>query len=153
MAFYQLKKEQLVNQPVEKVWEFISNPSNLQRITPPEMGFEISSKVATGPMYPGMMISYRVSPLKGIRMTWVSEITQVKPLHYFIDEQRIGPYAIWHHEHILEKHEVGTKMIDIVSYSPPLGFLGKFANALFIEKKLEEIFSYRFKKIDEIFHL
>jgi ligand-binding SRPBCC domain-containing protein len=94
-------------------------------------------------MYPGMIISYRVSPLMGIKTTWVTEITQVKDKHFFVDEQRVGPYSIWHHQHILEPIENGVLMKDIISYVPPFGFLGAIVNGIIIKKKLNEIFEYR----------
>lgn len=98
-----------------------------------------------------MIISYKVSPLLGIKMTWVTEITQVKELEYFVDEQRMGPYALWHHQHKIE--EVGNivLMTDIVSYQPPLGFLGAIVNALVIQNKLKEIFDFRTLAIEKQF--
>jgi ligand-binding SRPBCC domain-containing protein len=107
------------------------------------MGFDIISENLPDKMYPGMIICYRVKPLFGIPVTWVTEITQVVEKKYFIDQQRSGPYALWHHQHFIEKSEEGILMTDIISYKPPLGFLGKIANKLFIRKKLEEIFNYR----------
>ncbi len=151
MAFYQFTKTQHVNRPLSEMWEFISNPENLKKITPEEMGFDITSGPLPSKMYAGMIISYKVAPLLGIKTTWVTEITQVKDQHYFIDEQRVGPYKIWHHQHFLEATETGTKMIDIVSYQPPMGILGRLANTLFIKRKLEEIFNYRTKVLDKLF--
>ena len=90
-----------------------------------------------------MIITYKVSPVLGIKMNWVTEITQVKELEYFVDEQRIGPYAMWHHEHKIEAIEGGVLMTDIVSYQPPFGFIGTIANSLFIRKQLRGIFDYR----------
>lgn len=98
-----------------------------------------------------MIISYKVSPVAGVKTTWVTEITQVREKKYFVDEQRIGPYAMWHHEHIIEPIENGVLMTDIVSYQPPFGFLGSIANKLLIKKKLKEIFDYRTKAVIEIF--
>jgi ligand-binding SRPBCC domain-containing protein len=151
MAFYQIKKEQIVKRSVEEVWGFISDPANLKVITPEAMGFEITSEPYSGSMYPGMIIGYKVSPLLGLRMTWVTEITQIKEHAYFVDEQRIGPYKMWHHEHILTPHTLGTKMTDIVSYQPPFGVLGKIANGLIIKRELARIFDFRFQKMNELF--
>jgi ligand-binding SRPBCC domain-containing protein len=151
MGFYQFKREQNFNQPVGAVWAFISNPENLKKITPDYMGFDIVSGELPDSMYEGMIISYRVSPLLGIKTTWVTEITQVEPNRYFIDEQRVGPYKLWHHQHILEPTENGTLMKDIVSYQPPLGPLGALANRLVIKGKLKEIFDYRFKVLEDFF--
>ena len=151
MAFYQLKTEQRIPASLDEIWDFISSPANLQKITPPGMGFEITSGDLPDKMYEGMIISYRVRPLLGIPTTWVTEITHVREGEYFVDEQRVGPYSVWHHEHHVEAIEGGVLMRDIVSYSPPLGFLGAIANALVIKKKLREIFSYREKAMEERF--
>jgi len=143
MSFYQKYQEQKVPATLEEVWDFISSPANLKEITPDYMGFDITSKDLPEKMYPGMIISYRVSPLMGIKTTWVTEITQVKDKHFFVDEQRVGPYSIWHHQHILEPIENGVLMKDIISYVPPFGFLGAIVNGIIIKKKLNEIFEYR----------
>jgi len=151
MGFYQFKQQQTFNQPIEKLWEFISNPKNLKEITPDYMGFDITSEGISDEMYKGMIISYKVSPVFGIKTTWVTEITQVEQGKYFVDEQRIGPYKLWHHQHFLEATENGTLMSDIISYQPPFGILGNMANSIMIKKKLEEIFNYRQKKLNELF--
>ena len=116
------------------------------------MLFEITSKGMQEKMYPGMIITYKVSPMLGIKMNWVTEITQVKDKHFFIDEQRVGPYSLWHHQHFFEEKEGGILMTDIVTYKPPFGFLGDIANSIFIKKQLESIFEYRFKVMDQKFN-
>ena len=151
MGFYQLHKTQKIPASIAEVWDFISSPANLKKITPEYMGFDITSKLTDEKMYPGMIISYKVSPVLGIKMTWVTEITQVKDEVYFVDEQRIGPYKMWHHEHKLEEIEGGVLMTDIVSYQPPLGFLGSIANALFIKHQLKQIFYYRTLAVEKMF--
>ena len=143
MAYYQLHKTQFVSASSKEVWDFISSPKNLKVITPEYMGFEITSKDLPEKMYPGMIISYTVKPLLGIKMIWVTEITHIEEMNYFIDEQRIGPYSLWHHQHFIEPNGEGVLMTDIVTYSPPLGFLGAIANRLFIRKQLHTIFNYR----------
>ena len=148
MAFYQFHNEQQINTSLAEIWDFISSPENLKEITPDYMGFDITSKPA-GKMYPGMIISYKVSPIFGIKTDWVTEITHVKEQSFFVDEQRIGPYSLWHHQHIIEAIEAGVLMKDIVTYEPPFGFLGAIANSLFIEKKLKEIFDYRTVVLDK----
>lgn len=148
MSFYQFYKEQILHASIEDVWEFISSPTNLKEITPKYMGFDITSDLMDHKMYPGMIISYKVSPILGIKTTWVTEITQVRDKSYFVDEQRVGPYSIWHHQHIIEQLPNGVIMKDIISYQPPLGFLGAIANSLFIKSKLNEIFEYRRKVLD-----
>ncbi len=151
MPLYQFKKQQKVNSSLEDLWDFISSPANLKEITPDYMGFDITSKDLPEKMYAGMIISYKVSPVLGIKTTWVTEITQVRDKHYFVDEQRVGPYSIWHHQHILEPMSNGVLMKDIVSYQPPFGFLGAIANSLMIKRKLNEIFDYRTIAVEKRF--
>lgn len=143
MAVYQFEKEQLIAADITDVWKFISSPANLKLITPPYMGFEILNNNLPEEMYPGMIISYNVSPFPGIKMKWVTEITHVKENEYFVDEQRVGPYAMWHHQHKIMPVKGGTVMSDIVTYKPPLGILGALSNKIIISKKLEEIFGFR----------
>ncbi len=102
-------------------------------------------------MYAGQLIEYRVRPFAGFPLYWMTEITQVKDREYFIDEQRFGPYALWHHQHHFMQTDGGTLMTDIVHYKNPLGLLGRLANRLFVRKKLKQIFDYRYKKIEELF--
>jgi ligand-binding SRPBCC domain-containing protein len=136
---------------VDELWDFISSPKNLKVITPDYMGFEVTSKGLPDKMYEGMIITYKVSPILGIKTTWVTEITHVKDKHYFVDEQRVGPYNIWHHQHFLEETTKGTLMKDIISYKPPYGILGNVANSLIIKRKLKEIFDYRTKVLNKLF--
>ena len=151
MGFYQLHKTQKIPTTIDKVWDFISSPANLKKITPGYMGFNITSKMLSEKMYPGMIISYKVSPVLGIKITWVTEITQVKEKEYFVDEQRVGPYTMWHHEHKIEPIEGGVLMTDIVSYKPPFGFLGSIANSILIKKQLKEIFDFRTVAMEKMF--
>ena len=150
---YQFKTKQLLKSDLETVWDFVSSPRNLKKITPPYMGFDITSKDLPLKMYTGMIISYKVSPLLSIPTTWVTEITQVEKHKFFIDEQRVGPYTMWHHQHFLEETKDGILMTDIVTYKPPFGILGSIANSLFIKKKLKSIFDYRFVALEKIFNL
>ena len=142
MKLYQLHAKQKLPISVDEAWEFLSSPENLKVITPDYMGFHILSG-ADRPMYPGQIIQYIVTPVAGIKTKWVTEITHVVDKQYFVDEQRVGPYTIWHHQHILEPIPQGVLMKDIVSYKPPFGFLGAIANSLMIKTKLNEIFDYR----------
>ncbi len=151
MPFYQFTQTQKIPVSKQELWLFVSNPANLKHITPPEMGFDITSQMASDKMYAGMIISYIVKPLLGIPLTWVTEITNVVEQSYFVDEQRIGPYALWHHQHKLEEIPGGVLMTDIISYQPPLGILGALANALFIRKQLQKIFAYRTQALVKIF--
>jgi ligand-binding SRPBCC domain-containing protein len=151
MGFYQLHKTLKIPASLDQVWDFISSPANLKKITPEYMGFNITSKVLSEKMYPGMIISYKVSPVLGIKMTWVTEITQVKEKEYFVDEQRVGPYSMWHHEHKIEPIEGGVLMTDIVSYKPPFGILGSIANSILIKKQLQGIFDFRTVALEKMF--
>ena len=151
MPVYTLRQIIKIPSSIEQVWEFISDPGNLKKITPPYMGFDITTKGLPSKMYAGMIIHYRVSPLMGIKTTWVTEITQVSNMNYFVDEQRVGPYRMWHHQHFIEPIDGGVLMTDIVDYQPPWGILGAAANFLLIRKKLKEIFDFRTIKIEEYF--
>ena len=143
MAFYQLHKEILLKGSLDEVWNFISSPENLKKITPDYLGFDIETKNLPKEIYPGLVIQYKVSPILGIKMTWVSEITQMRQKAFFVDRQLIGPYKLWHHQHILKETNDGILMTDIVSYQPPYAFLASIVNRLFIQKKLHEIFAHR----------
>ena len=112
------------------------------------MNFNITSKELPKKMYPGMLISYTVTPVLGIQMSWLTEITQVTDKRYFVDEQRYGPYAMWHHQHFIEPHKDGVLMKDIVTYKLPLGILGRLAHWLFVKRQLSSIFNYRFCLFD-----
>lgn len=151
MATYQFYREQIIPSSKSEVWDFISSPENLKKITPPEMGFDITTPHLAKKMYAGMIISYKVGVFPGIKTNWVTEITQVRDGEYFIDEQRIGPYRLWHHQHILKEHEKGVIMQDLVTYAPPLGFLGIIANSVMIKNKLNDIFAFREKAMINIF--
>ena len=116
------------------------------------MNFTITSRREEDlKMFPGMIITYKVTPLKGIRLNWVTEITHVKEREYFIDEQRFGPYAFWKHQHRFVEIPSGVKLIDNLYYALPFGFFGRQANSLFVEKQIRKIFNYRSQKISEIF--
>ncbi len=151
MKCYQIHETQKIPANIGEIWDFISSPANLKAITPEYMGFDITSKLLTDRMYPGMIITYRISPVPGIKMNWVTEITHVKEGEYFVDEQRIGPYALWHHEHKIEVIGGGVLMTDIVTYKPPFGLIGTIANALFIRKQLRIIFDYRREAMEKLF--
>ena len=147
---YTIESIQKVPISIEEAWDFFQNPSNLATITPDGLGFDILSEVPKK-MYPGLFINYKVSPLFRIKMNWTTEITYVDTPNYFVDEQRVGPYAIWHHEHHFKAIPGGVEMLDRVNYKVPLGLLGKIAHPFIVRPKLEEIFDYRFKKVEELF--
>lgn len=141
---------QFVPTNLNTVWDFFSSPANLSKITPPGMGFIITSPPQPE-MYPGMLITYKVSPALGIKLNWVTEITQIREKKFFIDEQRRGPYSIWHHEHHFKEVKGGVEMHDILCYAVPLGFLGRLADLVFVNNKVKQIFDFREKRINELF--
>jgi ligand-binding SRPBCC domain-containing protein len=147
---YQLKRQQLVKTDMGTCWEFFSSPKNLAVITPDYMRFTVLTEQPEK-MYEGLMIAYTITPLLGIRMGWVTEIKYVHEHLFFVDEQRKGPYRMWHHEHHFEAVEGGILMTDIVSYMLPFGILGKFAHWLFVKKQLEGIFDHRFAVVERLF--
>lgn len=148
---YQLKRKQFVKTDLETCWKFFSSPANLSKITPKYMGFDVLT-VVPEKMYEGLMIEYKVRPLMNVPMRWITEITHVKENEFFVDEQRKGPYKIWHHEHHFKEVSGGVEMTDIVSYELPFGFLGKLVHPLVVKPKLESIFEYRFKVVEELFN-
>ncbi len=136
---------------LEEAWAFFSRPENLNAITPEDMSFEILSDIAGKPMYPGMIIQYKITPFGGIKMDWVTEITQIVELEYFIDEQRFGPYALWHHQHHFKAVNGGVEMEDILHYKVPYGVIGTIADRLFVDQKIGQIFAFREKALERIF--
>jgi ligand-binding SRPBCC domain-containing protein len=151
MAAHSIKTVQKIPISLDKAWEFFSNPANLQVITPDNMGFKVISKHHGDTIYAGQIIEYILKPVLGIPLYWMTEITQVKSKAYFIDEQRFGPYTLWHHQHHFKAIEGGVEMTDIVHYKNPLWIFGRMANTLFVKKKLDAIFEYRYKKVEELF--
>ena len=150
MKIYHLHRIQKLPVGIEEAWEFFFDPDNLARITPSSMGFEIRSG-ADRSIYPGQIIQYKVSPLFGIKMNWVTEITQVQEPHYFIDEQRFGPYKLWHHKHFFKEIAGGVEMEDLVHYVLPMGILGRMTHPFLVKNRLEDIFAYRKVKLEFIF--
>ncbi len=150
MKLYQIKTEQKLPISIEKAWDFFSDPKNLKDITPGEMGFEIISG-ADESIYPGQIIQYNVSPIFGIKLRWVTEITHVVKNKYFVDEQRFGPYSLWHHKHFFKKIKGGILMEDVVDYKIPLGWMGQLAHFVFVKNKLNKIFKYRENKLVKLF--
>lgn len=148
---YQVKRKQIIPITLKEAWSFFSEPDNLKEITPPYLSFRILSRSDAGEMYPGMIITYRISPLLNISLNWATEITQVKDQKYFIDNQISGPYKIWHHEHHFKEVQGGVEMRDILYYQLPYGILGRIAHRIFVRKKVKEIFNFRYKKIKELF--
>lgn len=150
MKIYTLHKKQNIPISKEEAWRFLSDPKNLKKITPEYMGFDIVSG-ADKEMYPGQIIEYVVKPVMGIPNKWVTEITHVVENNFFVDEQRFGPYALWHHKHFLKEIQGGVEMEDLIHYKVPFGIIGQLVNPILVRPKLEEIFEFRRKKLIELF--
>lgn len=135
---------------IPKAWDFFSNPKNLERITPPWLALKITSEIPEE-VYPGMIITYDVSPFLGIPINWVTEITHIVRPNLFVDEQRFGPYRFWHHKHLFREIPGGIEMQDIVHYAYRFGVLGRFVGALLVRDRLRDIFGYRHEKLKEFF--
>lgn len=151
MKIYQLKTTQYLPVSLKNGWDFFSNPVNLARITPEWLNFNIKSDLP-GKIHEGMIILYSVSPLLNIPLNWVTEITHVNEPTYFVDEQRFGPYKMWHHEHFFtEAEDGGIIMEDIVSYAVPFGILGRLMHRIYIKSKITNIFNYRKITLEKMF--
>ena len=150
MKIYTLRKKQSLPITLDQAWEFLSNPANLKTITPDYMSFDILSNIDK-PMFSGQIIQYIVTPTLGIKTKWVTEITHVKEKEYFVDEQRFGPYALWHHKHFIKAIKSGVEMEDVIDYKLPFGILGQLMHPIIVKPKLEEIFKYRQEKLVELF--
>jgi ligand-binding SRPBCC domain-containing protein len=150
MGLHTLHTKQKLPISLSEAWGFFANPKNLKVITPDYMGFHIQSG-ADRPMFAGQIIEYIVTPLFGIKTKWVTEITHSVYQEYFVDEQRFGPYSLWHHKHFLKEIDGGVEMEDLLHYKLPFGFLGELAHPLLVKPKLDEIFEYRKNKLIDLF--
>ncbi len=148
---YSLKTIQKIPVSLNQAWDFFSSPANLAAITPANLGFQIRSKHHGPEMYAGQIIEYTVKPILGIPLYWMTEITHVADKKYFIDEQRFGPYSLWHHQHHFKEIPGGVEMTDIVHYKMPFWVLGDVANTLFVKSQLKGIFDYRFTAVEKKF--
>ncbi len=151
MKVYRKEERTLIPVGKDEAWEFFSNPLNLDALTPASMAFSNVYPLDAPEVYPGMLIVHRVSPVPLVKLTWVTEITHVLPGERFVDEQRHGPFALWHHIHEFESTDEGTLVRDILYYALPLGFLGRIAHSLQVKGQIEEIFAYRKARMKEIF--
>lgn len=145
-----LERSQIIPTDLETAWAYFATPRNLGEITPPDMSFEFLCE-STELMYPGQVIEYVVTILPGVRVRWLTQITHIREHAYFIDEQRNGPYRLWIHEHVFEPVEGGVRMTDRVRYALPFGPLGRIVHALFVRRRLKQIFDFRRRKVNEIF--
>ncbi len=148
---YSIKTVQTIPVDIDAAWNFFSRPANLKDITPADLGFNIISKHHGEEMYAGQIIEYKVSPILGIPLYWMTEITHVEDKKYFVDEQRYGPYSMWHHQHHFKAVDGGVEMTDIVHYKLPLWFLGDIANTIMVKAQLRKIFSFRFDVVEKKF--
>ena len=148
---YSLKTVQKIPVTLETAWDFFSKPDNLKDITPSNLGFNIISKHHGKSMYAGQIIEYTVKPILGIPLYWMTEITHVQDHQFFVDEQRFGPYTMWHHQHHFKKVDGGVEMTDIVHYKLPLWLLGDIANVILVKAQLRGIFGYRFTAVEAKF--
>lgn len=150
MHIYTLELKTPLPISIEEAWDFFSRPENLNVLTPEDMKFEILSDIAGKKMHAGMIVNYRISPFSGVKFNWTTEISHCEHQRFFVDEQRFGPYSFWHHQHHFEDLNGKVMMTDIVHYGLPFGPLGRLAHAIFVRKKLEQIFNYRTNKIDNL---
>jgi ligand-binding SRPBCC domain-containing protein len=148
---YSISGKQNIPIYLDQAWDYISSPENLKEITPENFNFQIISKKPAEKMHKGMIIEYKVSPVLGIKMKWVSEITAIEEKKFFIDEQRKGPFSYWHHQHLLKEINGGVEMTDIIHYRLPFGFIGDIAQIIIVKKQIKDLFDYRFKKLEDKF--
>lgn len=151
MKIYNLQRKQVLPISLEDAWDFFSSPKNLRKITPGEMGFDIQYISGGNQTYPGQIITYKMKILGGLRVTWVTEITHVQDKNYFVDEQRFGPYKLWHHQHHFKMTDEGLEMTDEVNYAIPFGLVGQLAHWLFVERQVNAIFDHRYKVLETYF--
>lgn len=149
---HQLYREQQLNCDIDTAWQFFSSPFNLAKITPKDMGFIVTSDLADEPIYKGMIIEYKVSPLLKIPMKWKTKITQVEQNKSFTDFQQKGPYKYWNHFHEFIPNEKGVLMKDTIDYELPLGILGSIAHVMVVKSKLNHIFNYRYGILEKLFN-
>jgi len=147
---YTLQSTQKLPISLENAWNFFSDPKNLNTITPDSMKFKTLSG-DDRKMFQGQIIHYKISPFSFVSMEWITEITHVENQKFFVDEQRFGPYAFWHHKHFFSAIEDGVLIEDIVHYKVPFGILGRLFHPIIVRPKLEEIFAFRTKKLIELF--
>jgi ligand-binding SRPBCC domain-containing protein len=151
MKRFTLNTRQILPISLEEAWAFFSSPKNLSKITPEYMNFKILSGFDEGTTREGMIIKYKVHPVMGIPLTWVTKITNVSAPHEFTDMQLKGPYKEWVHTHRFREIEGGVEMTDELVYQLPFGPIGLIAHALFVRKQVESIFAYREATLDKLF--
>ncbi len=145
MKLYHLRQTQLLPITLTEAWDFFSSPKNLSKITPPAMTFRILYVSGGDKAYAGQIICYKISVLPLVTFNWVTEITHVQEPVLFVDEQRSGPYALWHHQHHFKDTTDGVEIIDELHYAIPYGLLGRLVHWLFVGREVNAIFDYRTK--------
>lgn len=153
MSMHRLYRQQQIQASLPQVWRFFSDARNLAQLTPPymRMRMRITSGEMADEIYPGMVITYKVSPVAGIALSWMTEITHAEKERLFVDEQRHGPFSLWHHQHLFREYAGGVQMTDIVHYRLPLSFIGDMVHAAFIRRQLQDIFDFRQRRIETLF--
>ncbi len=151
MKVYTLKRTQFFPISIQEAWDFFSSPNNLAKITPSKMNFRILHISGNGKMYPGQIIRYKINALPFYSVYWVTEITHVQEPFYFVDDQRFGPFALWHHQHNFKEVVGGIEMTDEVSYAIPFGPIGLLAHWLFVGREVKGIFDHRFEILGKQF--
>jgi len=151
MKLYHLKRKQILPISIHEAWKFFSSPTNLEVITPTRLKFQILSISGGDKMYAGQIIRYKIQLFPWWSMDWVTEITHVDEPHHFVDDQRFGPYALWHHQHSFKEVPGGTEMTDELHYAIPYGIFGRLANRFFVEREVKGIFDYRFRVLETYF--
>lgn len=151
MKVYLIKQKQFLPISLSEAWDFFSNPGNLGDITPANMNFKILYSSGEGKMFAGQLIRYKIKILPGIWVNWLTEITHLKNGEYFIDEQRFGPYALWHHKHYFKEVPGGIEMTDEVNYGIPFGILGRAVHWVFVGREVNAIFEHRYRVLEKKF--
>ena len=151
MSVFVLNEVQKLPVNIKEAWKFFSDPHNLLAITPPALQLKVTNRLFGNQVYPGQIITYKVKPLLNIPFFWMTEITHVDEEKLFVDEQRKGPYALWHHQHHFKPINGGVEMTDIVHYKIPFGIIGTIAHKIIVHKKVKEIFKYRNEQIEKLF--
>jgi ligand-binding SRPBCC domain-containing protein len=149
MKLHQIHRKQMIPISIFEAWEFFSNPENLSTITPSWLNLTLISDIPRG-MHSGMIISYRITPIVRVPTIWISEITHVNRPTYFVDEQRLGPFRFWHHQHVFKEVGRNVEIQDIVHYAMPLGPIGEMMYSISVRKKVDSIFDFRQKALERI---
>ncbi len=151
MSIYRLRKEQFIPKDIETVWMFFATPENLNKIMPGDTKFEFLTQMHGEHVYRGMKIEYKIRPFLNIPFLWVTEIKEVMNRYRFTDIQLKGPFALWEHTHTFTTVDGGVRMTDDLRYALPLGPLGNLVNALFMRRRLHNLFDDREKAVKQYF--